>query len=66
MYADGVAEEVNERLVAFMEAERTLLCGPFRQTDDPGTVVAELACYAAATEHDPAVVAAWLGRVVHG
>jgi threonine aldolase len=64
VYADGLADEVNERLLAFMEAERTQLCGPFRQTDDPGTVVAELACYAAATEHEPEVVADWLARVV--
>ena len=66
MYADGVADEVNERLLDFMEAERTQLCGPFRQTDDPGTVVTEVACYAAATGHDPEVVADWLARVVGG
>ena len=66
VYADGRADEVNDRLVDFMEAEHTLLCGPFRQTDDPGTVVAELACYAAATEHDPETVADWLARVVNG
>lgn len=66
VYADGVADEVNERLLDFMAAERTQLCGPFRQTDDPGTVVTELTCYAAATGHDPEVVADWLAGVVGG
>ena len=66
IYADGDADAVNERLLAFMEAERLQLCGPFQQTDDPGTVVTELTSYAAATEHDPEVVAGWLARVVHG
>jgi hypothetical protein len=49
-----------------MDAERTVLCGPFRQTDDPGTVVTEVSCYAAATAYDPEEVADWLGRVVNG
>jgi threonine aldolase len=66
VYADGVAEDVNERLLDFMEAEGTVLCGPFRQTDDPGTVVTELACYAAATSYDPEKVADWLGQLVNG
>jgi threonine aldolase len=66
VYADGVAEAVNERLLDFMDAERTVLCGPFRQTDDPGTVVTEVTCYAAATSYDPEQVADWLGQVVRG
>ena len=66
VYADGEAEDVNARLLAFMEAEGTVLCGPFRQTDDPGTVVTELACYAAATTYDPEKVADWLGQLVGG
>jgi threonine aldolase len=66
IYADGDADAVNERLLDFMATERLQLCGPFRQTDDPGTVVTELTAYAAATEHDPEVVAGWLTRVVHG
>jgi threonine aldolase len=64
VYADGIADEVNERLLAFMDTERTQLCGLFRQTDDPGTVVTEVTCYAASLEHDPEVVADWLARVV--
>ena len=64
VYADGDADAVNERLLAFMEAERLQLCGLFRQTDDPGTVVTEVTCYAASLEHDPEVVAYWLARVV--
>ena len=66
VYADGVAEDVNERLLDFMAAEGTVLCGPFRQTDDPGTVVTEVSCYAAATSYDPEKVADWLGQVVNG
>ena len=66
VYADGRADEVNERLVAFVERTGVQLSGLWRQTDDPGTVVAELACYADATTFDADEVAGWFAEVVHG
>lgn len=66
LYADGRAAEVNERLVGFVERTGVQLSGLWRQTDDPGTVVAELPCYADAATFDPEQVAAWFVEVVRG
>ena len=66
VYADGRAAEVNERVVAFVERTGVQLSGLWRRTDDPGTVVTELACYADATSYDPEEVAGWFAEVVHG
>lgn len=64
VYADGRAVDVNERLVAFVERTGVQLSPLWRQTDDPGTVVNELACYADAGRVDPVQVAAWFAEVV--
>ncbi len=66
VYADGVAADVNERLVAFMERTGLQLSSPWRDTDVPGKIVNELACYAAATTHDPDQVAGWFLEVLRG
>ena len=66
VYADGRATEVNERLVAFVERTGVQLCGMWRQTDDTGAVVTELACYADAATYAPAEVADWFAEVVRG
>ena len=64
VYADGRADDVNERLVGFVERTGVQLSPLWRQTDDPGTVVTELACYADAAAVDPAQVATWFAEVV--
>jgi threonine aldolase len=66
VYADQPDGAVNERLLAFADREGTVLCGPFRSAEVPGSSVAELAVYSAAVEHDPAQVAGWLADVVGG
>jgi len=66
VYADGRADEVNERLVEFVARTGLQLSGLWRQTDDPGTVVTELACYSDAATFAPAEVAGWFTDVVHG
>jgi threonine aldolase len=66
VYADGRAEEVNERLVAFVERTGLQLSGLWQQTDDPGTVSTELACYADAATYDADEVAGWFAEVVRG
>lgn len=66
VFAPGEADEVNERLAAFME--RTLLqpCGPWQAAEVPGWIVTEMAVQSASLEHDPADVAGWWREVVRG
>ncbi len=66
VHAGRPAAEVNDRLLAFLEQERVLVCGPWRPGDEPGRSHTELMCSVPALDHDPAQVARWLGRVVHG
>jgi threonine aldolase len=58
------AEEVNERLAAFMERTGIRLAGPFRDAAIPGWATTELAVQAAALGHDPAQVARWWGELL--
>lgn len=60
VYADRSADEVNDRLLAFMDREKVMVCFPFRDGDMPGTSVTELAAYRAATAFEPSQVADWL------
>jgi threonine aldolase len=64
VFAAGEADAVNERLIGVMEGEQVQLCGLWRAADEPGRVVGELMCSEAALAHDPADVAARLGRLV--
>ena len=57
VHAPGDADEVNERLLAWIEEHRTLLTGTWRGSAVPGTVTNELVVAGPALEHDPAVVA---------
>lgn len=66
VFAPGVADEVNARLIAFLEREKLQLCGPWGPADEPGRVTSELMVAVAALAHDPAVVAQRMGEVVHG
>jgi threonine aldolase len=64
MHAAGEADEVNGRLLAFMERDRLAPCGPWWASQEPGRVTTEVMVAEPALEHDPAKVAAWLGEVV--
>lgn len=64
LYVDGSADEVNERLLAFIEREKVMLCFPFRDGDMPGTAVTEVAAYRAATAFEADQVADWFVEIV--
>ena len=64
VYVEGSADEINERLLAFLQRERVLLGSPFRETGVPGAAMTELAVYRSATAFDPAQVADWFAGVV--
>ena len=66
VFAPGVPDEVNERLIAFLERERLQLCGPWAASDEPGRIRTELMVSVPALSHDPAEVARTLSEVVHG
>ncbi|UFN44567.1 threonine aldolase family protein [Nocardioides okcheonensis] len=63
-YAPGEADEVNERLVAHVEAHGVVPSGMWQPADVPGWVVTELTCYDAAVDRDPADVAEQVAAVV--
>ena len=63
-YAPGTADEVNERLVAFIEARGIAPSGLWRDSEVPGWVETELTCYGAAISHDPAEVAGLMAAAV--
>jgi threonine aldolase len=63
VHAPGVADEINERLVAFMERESVVPCGPWWEAAVPGFATTEIAVQAASLEFDPAVVAGWWREV---
>ena len=66
VHGPGTADDVNERLVAWVEDHRLLLTGGWRDGAVPGTVVNELVVAAPALERDPDEVAGWLADVVLG
>lgn len=65
-FAPGVADEVNDRLIGFLEREKLQLCGPWVASDEPGRLRTELMVSVPALAHDPAQVARWVAEVVHG
>jgi threonine aldolase len=66
VYADGEADAVVERAIAFMERERIQPCGGWWDAPVPGFVTTEVAVHDAALAHDPAQVADWFVEVVRG
>ena len=64
LYVDGSADEINERLLVFIERESTMLSFPWRGTDVPGTATVEVAFYGAALGFEPAQVADWFVEIV--
>jgi threonine aldolase len=63
-YAPGSADEVNERLIALAAETGTMPSGMWRDSDVPGQVETELACYDAALAHDPVEVARQMADVL--
>lgn len=63
VYAEGDADAITERLIAFMEREKTQPCGGWWGSPVPGFAMTEVAVHDAALEHDPAQVAAWVAEV---
>jgi len=64
VFADGDPDAVTERVVAFMEKERTAPCGRWRAARAPGVATTEVTIHRAALEHDPANVADWYADFV--
>jgi threonine aldolase len=64
VFAAGEADEVTERVVAFMERELVVPCGGWRAADVPGLVMTEVTAHAPALAHDPAVVAGWYAALL--
>lgn len=60
LFAEGEADAVNERLIAFMEQRRIQPCGMWGPAPVPGWLRTEVAVHAAALAHDPDLVASWL------
>ncbi|MDR7255458.1 threonine aldolase [Nocardioides sp. BE266] len=63
-YAQGEADEVNERLVAFVEERGIVPSGMWSPSDVPGWLVTELTCYDSAIRHDPGEVAGLMAAAV--
>ncbi|MBC2934237.1 low specificity L-threonine aldolase [Nocardioides sp. zg-1228] len=63
-YAPGTAEEVNERVIAFVEERGLVPCGLWSGADVPGWVQTELTCYESASRRDPAEVADTMAAAV--
>ena len=66
IYADGEPDEINDRLLAFLERERVNLCGRFRPTDVPRFAVCEIAVASRALAHDPDQVAKQVAEIALG
>ena len=63
-YAEGTADEVNEKVVTYAEQHRVVPSGQWRDADVPGWVVTELTCYDSAVDRDPAEVAGMLAEAL--
>jgi threonine aldolase len=57
IYADGEPDDINDRLLAYLERERVNLCSRFRPTQVPHFAVCEIAVRSGALAHDPQEVA---------
>ncbi|GAA5116689.1 beta-eliminating lyase-related protein [Alloalcanivorax gelatiniphagus] len=63
-HAPGRADDVNERVVAFIEQHGVVPSGLWRGADVPGWVETELTCYEPALAHDPVEVAGRMAEVL--
>lgn len=64
LYAEGDADAINERLLAFLEEHRLVPTGPWRAADEPGRASTEIAVSSGALELDPADIAVVIGELV--
>ncbi|MEO6511628.1 MAG: beta-eliminating lyase-related protein [Nocardioides sp.] len=63
LFANGDADVVNQRVIAFMEETWVQPCGMWRATPVPGVVTCEVAVHEAALTRDPEEVAKWLREI---
>lgn len=66
LYADREPDQINERLLAFMERERTNLCGRWRPTEVPGWAQCEIGVASPALAHEPVEVASRVAGIALG
>ncbi len=66
VYADRAPEDINERLLAFLERERTNLCARWRPTEVPGFAQSEITVTTTALAHDPVHIAEQVAKVALG
>ena len=63
-YAEGTADDVNERVVTFTEQRGIIPSGLWQDAEVPGWVVTELTCYDTAVDRDPAEVAGLMAEAL--
>jgi threonine aldolase len=63
LFADGDADVVNQRVIAFMEETWVQPCGMWRSAPVPGVVTCEVAVHDAALTRDAEEVAKWLREI---
>jgi threonine aldolase len=66
VHVDGVAEELNERLAAFMERELVVPSSPWSASPVPGVVTTEVAAQSGSLDFDPVEVAGWWREIAFG
>ena len=64
VFAEGEADAINERAIAFMERTGVQPCGVWRAASVPGLASCELAVHAAALPHDPEEVSTWMTEII--
>ncbi|MET0525626.1 MAG: beta-eliminating lyase-related protein [Nocardioides sp.] len=63
LFAEGEADAINERAIAFMERTRVQPCGIWHAAAVPGLAQCEVAVHAAAVPREVEQVARWLGEI---
>jgi threonine aldolase len=66
VYADRSPDEINDRLLAFLEQERANLCARWRPTEVPGFAQNEITVTTTALAHDPVHIAEQVAKVALG
>jgi threonine aldolase len=66
VYADRAPDEINERLLTFLEQEQTNLCARWRPTEVPGFAQCEITVTSMALAHDPVHTAELVAKVALG
>ena len=64
VFAEGEADAINERAIAFMERTGVQPCGVWRSASVPGLASCELAVHAAALPRDPEEVSTWMTEII--